>query len=87
MYFKQTLFLQMPTILRQSGFRFFFYSNENAEPAHIHIEKGDAAAKVWLDPIELENAYDFSSREIRQFLDIINVHQFTLIRAWNDYFN
>jgi hypothetical protein len=77
----------MPTILRQSGFRFFFYSNENAEPPHIHIEKGDASAKVWLDPIEIENAYDFSSREMKQIHEIITKNQFTLIRAWNDYFN
>jgi hypothetical protein len=77
----------MPTILRQSGFRFFFYSNENDEPPHIHIEKGDASAKVWLDPIEFENAYDFSSREIKQIQEIVTINQFILIKAWNDYFN
>ncbi|MBC7467314.1 MAG: DUF4160 domain-containing protein [Bdellovibrio sp.] len=27
----------MPTILRKNGFRFFFYSNEGEEPAHIHV--------------------------------------------------
>jgi Domain of unknown function (DUF4160) len=77
----------MPTILRQSGFRFFFYSNENDEPPHIHIEKGDASAKVWLDPIEFENAYDFSSREIKQIQEIVTINQFIFIKAWNDYFN
>jgi hypothetical protein len=77
----------MPTILRQSGFRFFFYSNENTEPPHIHIEKGDASAKIWLDPIEFENAYDFSAREIKQIQEIVTINQFTFIRAWNDYFN
>jgi Domain of unknown function (DUF4160) len=30
----------MPTILRINGYRFFFYSNENDEPAHVHVEKG-----------------------------------------------
>lgn len=29
----------MPTILRLLGFRFFFYSNEGTEPAHVHVEK------------------------------------------------
>jgi hypothetical protein len=77
----------MPTILRQSGFRFFFYSNENDEPPHIHIEKGDASAKIWLDPIEFENAYDFSSKEIKQIKEIVTIHQFIFIKAWNDYFN
>jgi hypothetical protein len=26
----------MPTVLLLNGFRFFFYSNENNEPVHIH---------------------------------------------------
>jgi len=32
-------------------YRFFFYSNGNNEPAHIHEEKGDAEGKVWLEPV------------------------------------
>jgi hypothetical protein len=35
----------MPTILREAGFRLFFYSNESNEPPHIHVEKADASAK------------------------------------------
>jgi Domain of unknown function (DUF4160) len=76
----------MPTILRQGGFRFFFYSNENKEPPHIHIEKGDATAKIWLNPIELEYNYGFNSRELNQILRIIIDYQNTLIKSWNDYF-
>jgi Domain of unknown function (DUF4160) len=41
----------MPTVLRSGGLRFFFYSLENDEPAHIHVERGDATAKYWLDPV------------------------------------
>lgn len=77
----------MPTILRNLGFRFFFYSNENNEPPHIHIEKGDATAKIWLQPIEIENNYGFSSREINQILKIINDNQLNFIQSWHDYFN
>jgi len=42
----------MPTVFRERGFRFFFYSNEGMprEPLHIRIEKGDAEAKFWLEP-------------------------------------
>jgi len=35
----------MPTVLRVSGFRFFFYSLEGSEPPHIHVERGDSVAK------------------------------------------
>lgn len=39
----------MPTLLLIKGLR-FFYSNENNEPAHVHITKGNAEGKVWLEP-------------------------------------
>jgi hypothetical protein len=35
----------MPTVLRVSGCRFFFYSLEGSEPSHIHVEHGDNVAK------------------------------------------
>lgn len=41
----------MPTILRIGLYRFFFYSNENGEPAHIHIQRESALAKFWLHPV------------------------------------
>ena len=42
----------MPTVFRERGFRFFFYSNEGSprEPIHIHVEKDDVEAKFWLHP-------------------------------------
>jgi len=42
----------MPTVFRERGFRFFFYSNEGSprESLHIHVEKGSAEAKFWLEP-------------------------------------
>jgi hypothetical protein len=27
----------MPTIYRENGFRFFFYTHEGNEPAHVHV--------------------------------------------------
>lgn len=40
------------------GYKFFFWSNENAEPPHIHVCKGQqtsSATKFWItaDGIEL----------------------------------
>jgi len=29
----------MPTVMFLNGWRFFFYSNENDEPPHIHCKK------------------------------------------------
>ncbi len=41
----------MPTVLLINGFRFFFYSNENNEPVHVHVTKGNADGKIWLEPV------------------------------------
>lgn len=43
----------MPTILRWNGYRFYFFSNEGAEPPHIHIDKAGNSAKYWLQPVAL----------------------------------
>ena len=55
---------QMPTILRLDGYRFFFFSNEHDEPAHIHVEFGDKLAKYWLEPVELASSQRVRSHEL-----------------------
>ena len=32
------------------GYAFYFFSNENNEPAHVHVRKGDGLVKYWLEP-------------------------------------
>jgi len=53
----------MPTILKWLGFRFFFYSNEGNEPPHIHIEKGEAVGKYWLNPVKKDYMRNFTPSE------------------------
>jgi len=77
----------MPTVLRIGPYRFFFYSSDKYEPIHIHIEHEGNIAKVWLDPIRLENSGGFKRPEINRILLMINEHQSELLEAWNDYFS
>ncbi len=76
----------MPTVLRIFGFRFFFYSNESNEPPHIHIEKGDATAKFWLNEVELADSFGFNAKEINQLRKMVLENRETLIKSWYDYF-
>ncbi len=76
----------MPTILRLLGFRFFFYSNEGSEPPHVHIEKGDAEGKYWIDPIEKDYMDGFTSAEERQVREIVTKHQENFKQEWHDHF-
>ncbi|HLW90037.1 MAG TPA: DUF4160 domain-containing protein [Roseiarcus sp.] len=39
----------MPTILRWKSYRFFFYSADHWEPAHIHFVSSGREAKLWLN--------------------------------------
>ena len=78
----------MPTVLLENGFRFFFYSNENEEPMHIHVKRGNAIGKIWLEP-EIRIAYTdgFSLKEERQIMEIISNKVVILQQKWNDYFS
>jgi hypothetical protein len=49
----------MPTVLLFHGYRFYFYSRENGEPAHVHVESGDKLAKYWLSPSNWHHPRDF----------------------------
>jgi hypothetical protein len=76
----------MPTLLIVLGYRFFFYSNENNEPVHVHVVKAEHSAKVWLDPIEIAYMNGFSSKEENEIMRIV-AENFKMFRTkWYEYF-
>jgi hypothetical protein len=77
----------MPTVLRVSGFRFFFYSLEGSEPRHIHVERGDNVAKFWLEPIGLAESRGFRSHELNRLQAMVIEHRVTFVEAWNAHFS
>ena len=77
----------MSTIFRDGPYRFFFYSGDRDEPIHVHIERDDKIAKVWLDPIRLQSSGGFSRAEISKILNVIENKRDTMMEAWNDFFS
>ena len=77
----------MPTILRVGPYRFFFYSNEQGEPAHIHIQRERMLAKFWLKPVMLASATRFSPQELRKLESLVTENKNVLMEAWNGYFS
>jgi hypothetical protein len=73
----------VPTVLRVSDFRFFFYSLEGSEPAHIHVEHADKVAKFWLDPVSLAES---RSHELNRLRVLVIEHRASFLEAWNDHF-
>lgn len=85
---KEILKLQMPTVLFVYGFRFYFYSNENDEPMHIHVEKAGSNGKIWLEPsVNIAYMHGFSAKEINQIVQIVEKEIVTLRTKWNEYFS
>ncbi|RUT31002.1 DUF4160 domain-containing protein [Arsenicitalea aurantiaca] len=77
----------MPTVLRLDGFRFFFYSGENDEPPHIHVESGDRIAKYWLTPVELALSKRFRAHELSSLRAIVTANRSMFIKAWHEHFD
>jgi hypothetical protein len=77
----------MPTVLRVGPYRFFFYTGDRDEPAHIHIEREGQVAKYWLDPIRLQQSGGFSRTEVRRIHGLVETHLKELLDGWNDYFD
>lgn len=76
----------MPTVLRWNGYRFYFFSNEGAEPPHIHIDKGGLSAKYWLLPIALARNIGYSAKELREIEAKVALEAATFVEAWREYF-
>ena len=75
-----------PTVFRERGYRFFFFSREE-ERKHIHIVARDGEAKYWLEPeIELARNYRFTSRQLKDIKTLVEDHYDELISAWRQYF-
>jgi hypothetical protein len=76
----------MPTLLRIEGFRFSFFAGDGVEPPHVHVSKGDAAAKIWLQPIRIEYAHGFNPAELRRIRELAFQHVAFFLERWNEYF-
>jgi len=75
-----------PTVFREDGYRFFFFSREE-ERMHVHIVSGDGEAKFWLEPeIQLSQNYRFNRKQLKEIEELIEVHYDELISAWQNHF-
>ena len=75
----------MPTVIKSGPFRFFFYSNENGEPAHIHIQRERMLAKFWLKPVALASSTRFSPKELKKLETLVTENRETILEAWNEH--
>jgi len=75
-----------PTVFRERGYRFFFFSRE--EPRmHVHVVCVSGEAKFWLEPaIEIARNHGLTDRQLREVESLIEVHRNELVSAWRRHF-
>ena len=79
----------MPVVFRHQGIRFHFFSNEGSprEPIHIHANRNDAEAKVWLVPdIRVVESFGFTRREQAELVRIVELRRDEIVRVWHEHF-
>jgi hypothetical protein len=76
----------MPTILREAGLRFHFFSADGHEPPHVHVDGGRSKAKVWLREVRVAKSTGFSEVELNRMMQIVSEHRTRMLEAWNEFF-
>ncbi|WP_440997258.1 DUF4160 domain-containing protein [Arhodomonas sp. SL1] len=75
-----------PTVFREKGYRFFFFSREESRK-HVHVISGDGEAKFWIEPdIELANNYGYSRQQLKEIEALVEGHRDELVSAWLQHF-
>ncbi len=75
-----------PTVFREGGYRFFFFSREEKR-MHVHTVSGDGEAKYWLEPeIELAKNYRYTRKQLKEIEFLIEAHYDELVGAWRKHF-
>lgn len=74
-----------PTVVRRAV-SIFFSGNEGLEPLHIHIQRGEALAKFWLDSVEPFSSTGFAGHGLRRLQARVEERRAEFEDAWNDLF-
>jgi len=75
-----------PTVFREKGLRFYFFSREEKRP-HVHVQGAEGEAKFWIEPdIELAQNYGLPQRKITIALKLVREHDDEIREAWAKHF-
>ena len=77
----------MPTVLKIKGYRFYFFSLDEKGSAHVHIDREEGTAKVWLES-EIKEKYFlyFKAQEKKIAMELVHENYDYLIEKWYECF-
>ena len=83
----------MPNLFTVSGYKIYFWSNENDEPIHVHVSKGQPvpnSTKIWLTRnggcILADNGSKIPKSELNKLMEFISAQFFLICAAWKEFF-
>lgn len=84
---------RLPSLFTVSGYKVYFWSNENGEPIHVHVSKGKPTpngTKIWLTKnggcILESNGSHIPKSELNELMEFISAQFFLICDAWKKFF-
>lgn len=84
---------RLPSLFTVSGYKVYFWSNENNEPIHVHVSKGKPSpngTKLWLTRsggcILASNGSRIPDAELNELMEFISAQFFLICREWKKFF-
>ena len=84
---------KLPSLFMVSGYKVYFWSNEDGEPIHVHVAKGRPvpnATKIWLTKsggcILASNGSNIPSKELHELMEFISAQFFLICSEWKKFF-
>lgn len=76
-----------PTVLRDRGYRFYFFSREELR-MHVHVHGPDGEAKFWLEPrVELAHNLGLKPQDMRTIKAFVEDNAHVFRNAWKRHFS
>ena len=84
---------RLPNLFTVSGYKVYFWSNENGEPIHVHIAKGRPSpngTKLWLTKsggcIVANNGSHIPQKELNELMEFVSAQFFLICAEWKKFF-
>jgi hypothetical protein len=76
-----------PTLFRERGYRFFFFSREESR-IHVHVNHANGEAKFWLEPeVALAQNYGLSQNALNEVEAMVRLHEKEIRDGWQHHFS
>ena len=74
-----------PVIYRESGFTFWFYSDERGHAPHVHVRKSGQVASIWVGDGAIKQTGTMRDADLREAQRIVNASASGMMESWRYY--